>query len=455
MMDRRAALFACIALASCTGPDPGEALSGGDATVFDETRDAFSHPARNVTEERRDQFLVGNSFFTDAWTTAPGSVDSRDGLGPVFNANACAACHTRDGRGRPPESQDEEMLSSLVRISLPGTSEQGGPLPVPGYGDQIESRAIDGVPAEAATRVRWEEHDGTYGDGRRYSLRKPVLTIQDAAFGALPAETMTSMRVAPMVFGLGLLACVPDASIVEHADPDDADGDGISGRPNRVWDVAASATALGRFGWKANQPSIAQQNAGAFLGDMGLTTPLFPSGVCAEGQSACAGAITGGEPEVSAQIADLVTVYVELLAPPARRDVGAHDVMRGRDLFHDIGCANCHLSSLQTGECDAPELANQTIHPYTDLLLHDMGEGLADGRPDFEATGTEWRTPPLWGIGLIERVNDHDRLLHDGRARGFAEAILWHGGEAEAAREAFRTMPESDRDAVLAFLGSL
>lgn len=447
--------LALFLVACAPAPEPGEERSGGDTTVFDESRGAFSHVASNATFERGQVFAVGNAFFTDPWVTAPGSVMSRDGLGPVFNANACAACHVRDGRGRPPEG-DEEMLSALVRISVPGEDAHGGPAPVPGYGGQIQPRAIAGVTPEAATRVSWDEETVEYADGEVASLRRPTLEIRDGAFGPFLAELLTSMRVAPMVFGLGLLECVPEDAIVAREDPDDADGDGVSGRVNRVWDEAAGAVALGRFGWKANQPSLAQQNQGAFLGDMGLTSPLFGEAECAEGQTECASAPSGGSPEIEPEIADAVIVYVTLLASPARRDVGDGEVLRGRDLFADAGCASCHVPVMDTAECEGfPELEHQRIRPYTDLLLHDMGEGLADGRPDYLASGSEWRTPPLWGLGLLGLVNDHELLLHDGRARGFAEAILWHAGEAEASRERFRTMPAADREALLAFLRSL
>lgn len=443
------------ALAGCGGVDPDEALSGGDTTVFDASRNAFGLSARNISFERRQRFLVGNSLFTDPWVTAPSSVMTRDGLGPVFNASACAGCHVRDGRGQPPAA-GEEMLSMLARISLPGVDAHGGPLAVPGYGGQLQPRSIAGVPAEVRTEVRWDEIEGAYADGTPYLLRRPILDVVETAFGPLPSETQFSLRAAPVVFGLGLLQCVPEEDLLANADEGDADGDGVSGRPNRVWDAVRGRVALGRFGWKANQPTLTQQNQGAFLGDIGITGPLFPEPNCAEGQTDCASAPSGGAPELTGEIAELVDVYVTLLAPPARRDIADPQVVLGRALFAQAGCESCHVASLRTGECPgAGELAHQRIRPYTDLLLHDLGEGLADHRPDFEAGGTEWRTPPLWGVGLIERVNDHLYLLHDGRARGFEEAILWHGGEAETARERFRAMPSADRAALVRFLQSL
>lgn len=477
-MRRRVTLALVLALVSCDGAgerprshDPpasaasspllhpatadDEARSGGETTVFDVTRAAYSFPARNLDAAARGDFAVGNNLFGDNWVTAPSSTSARDGLGPVYNAVSCGSCHFHDGRGRPPEPDEGEMLSALVRLSVPGADAHGGPLPEPTYGGQLQPRAILGVPAEGATELTWEDVPGVYGDGDAFTLRRPRLRIVRLAHGPMRDDLLTSLRVAPAVFGLGLLEAVPEDTILAHADPDDADGDGISGRPNRVWDVEAGAPRLGRFGWKANQPSLRQQAAGAFLGDVGITSSIFPSRECAAGAMECEAAVDGGAPEIDDRLLGFVVHYVRALAVPARRDVAEPEVVRGRALFESAGCPACHLPSLATGPSDLPALEGQRIAPYTDLLLHDMGEGLADGRPDFEATGAEWRTPPLWGLGLLRTVSRHEYLLHDGRARGAAEAILWHGGEAERAREAFRAMPRADRAALLRFLGSL
>ncbi|HEY8379559.1 MAG TPA: di-heme oxidoredictase family protein, partial [Nannocystis sp.] len=280
--------------------------------------------------------------------------------------------------------------------------------------------------------------------------------LEDPAFGPLPPDLLISPRVAPAMIGLGLLAGIPEADIVAREDPDDADGDGISGRANRVWDVAAGRLALGRFGWKAGQPDVAQQTAAAFLGDMGLTTSLFPRENCPEGQLACAAAPTGGSPEVEDDTFGDVVYYASTLAVPARRDPDDPEVLRGKQIFHDVGCAACHVPRHRTAaDAAIAEVRDQTIWPYTDLLLHDMGEALADGRPEYLADGREWRTPPLWGLGLVEVVSGHTEFLHDGRARSLLEAVLWHGGEAEPAREAVRALPRADRDALVAFLNSL
>ena len=257
------------------------------------------------------------------------------------------------------------------------------------------------------------------------------------------------------MIGLGLLEALPEARLEALADPDDEDGDGISGRINRVYDHERGETAVGRFGWKAEQPTVLQQTAGALLGDMGISSRLFREQNCTAAQTACLAAKDGGEPEIEDAILDKLVLYARTLAVPARRGADGEEVLRGKLLFGEAGCDSCHTPRHETGEGALPELSDQTIWPYTDLLLHDMGDALSDERPSFAAEGREWRTPPLWGLGLVRAVNGHQFLLHDGRARGFAEAILWHGGEGEAAAEAFGAMPAEDRAALLAFLESL
>jgi CxxC motif-containing protein (DUF1111 family) len=419
----------------------GDALSGGDGTVFDASRNAFSLPARNLREEHRPAFFVGNSFFNRNWVIAPASVAGRDGLGPLFNARSCSGCHFKDGRGRPPEA-GEPLDTMLLRISVPGTGEHGAPKPEPVYGDQIQNQSIPGVVREGDVFVSYEESGGEYGDRETFSLRSPAYRIADLGYGPIAQPLLMSPRVAPAMIGLGLLEAVPEAAVQRLADPDDADRDGVSGRMNMVWNHVTGSVAVGRFGWKAEQPSVAQQTGAAFLGDIGITTPLFRDGDRA--------------PEADEKVFRAVTLYARSLAVPAARTAADPQALRGRQLFTAARCDACHVAELKTDACpDLPELAGQIIHPYTDLLLHDMGERLADDRPAFTATGREWRTPPLWGLGLISKVNGHTFLLHDGRARNIPEAILWHGGEAATSRERFRTMPKPDRAAMVAFLESL
>jgi CxxC motif-containing protein (DUF1111 family) len=323
------------------------------------------------------------------------------------------------------------------------------------YGSQLQDRAINGVPAEGRIHIGYTTRRGHYGDGTPYALSVPHYDIVERAFGPLPKGVQISPRVASGVFGVGLLEAIPEQTIIARADPTDHDRDGISGRPNRVADARSGEMALGRFGWKANVPTVEQQNASAFNGDIGVSSPIFTKQNCPAGQRACRAARTGGRPEVDAHKLDRVTRYTRTLAVPARHDVGAQRTSAGAQRFADFGCAACHVPEVKTGAADIAALRDQVIRPYTDLLLHDMGPGLADGRPDGLATGAEWRTAPLWGIGLVQIVNHHTRFLHDGRARNLAEAILWHGGEASAPMRRFRDAPERVRRELLAFLASL
>ncbi|MCB9729590.1 MAG: thiol oxidoreductase [Deltaproteobacteria bacterium] len=465
---RRARLTAALAaivlapLCACDGGDaapldPDEWLPGGATTntlLFGSN--AFTRPAENITPEHALLFYSGNSAFNQSWVQAPASTTGHDGLGPVFNARSCAACHFKDGRGRPPERADEAFLGLLLRLSVPGSGPHGEPLPEPTYGGQLQPFAIGGVPAEGTPVVTWQEVPGTYADGTPYALLEPSYRIDALAYGPMDPEVRVSPRVAPATIGLGLLEAIPDARLAELEDPDDADGDGISGRRNRVWDVELEQVVTGRFGWKAEQPTIRQQSAGAFAGDIGITSPMFGADDCTEAQPDCRSAFAEEGPELDDALLDRVELYGRLLAVPSRQAHARPEVLRGKALFARAGCGGCHVASHRTSpDAALEELRDQKIWPYTDLLLHDMGEALSDGRPSFDAEGAEWRTPPLWGLRFNVTVNGHDRLLHDGRARGVAEAILWHGGEAEASREAFRALDASQRAALIAFVESL
>lgn len=446
-------------LAGCSSPeraaDSAEAFPGGETTTFFLfAGNELAQPAANL--EDRTPFFTGDSLFNQDWVTAPASTGARDGLGPTFNTRSCAGCHFRDGRGRPPLQEGGTLESMLIRISIPGEGPHGGPLGDPAYGDQIQIDAIDGVEPEAVVRVYWEEEPGSYDDGTSYTLRKPRYEYEHPGFGPLPPDLRVSGRTAPHMSGLGLLEAIPGEVLRGWADPEDADGDGISGRPNHVWDETAQEMRVGRFGWKAEQPSVRQQVAGALVGDMGITSPMFRNQNCPAPQQACAAAPTGGEPEITPSNFDKLVFYSSTLAPPTRPDYDDPEVVRGREWMRNLGCTACHKESVETGDHPSiPELSFQKIRPYTDLLLHDMGEGLSDERPVFDAEGREWRTAPLWGVGRVEAVNGHAFFLHDGRARGFEEAILWHGGEAEEAKEAFRGLPASERHALVRFLESL
>ncbi|NNB44398.1 di-heme oxidoredictase family protein [Pseudomonas chlororaphis] len=469
---RWSALFMALSLSACddaprfTQAEPGEARSGGEATVRKSDQNAFSMPSANLSPTRRLDFSVGNSFFRSPWVIAPSTTTARDGLGPLFNTNGCQNCHIKDGRGHPPTPDSDNAVSMLVRLSIPNEPayakviEQMGIVPEPVYGGQFQDMAVPGVAPEGKVRVEYEPLPLRFKDGSEVELRKPKLQITQLGYGPMHPDTRFSARVAPPMIGLGLLEAIPEAAILANAQAQAKANNGIAGRPNRVWDDAQQKTVLGRFGWKAGQPNLNQQNVHAFSGDMGLTTRLRPFDDCTDAQTACKQAPNGngpdGEPEVSDNILRLVLFYSRNLGVPARRDVGSPQVLAGKNLFYQAGCQSCHTPQFTTAaDAAEPELANQVIRPYSDLLLHDMGEGLADNRSEFQAGGRDWRTPPLWGIGLTQTVSGHTQFLHDGRARNLLEAVLWHGGEAQAAQQQVLSFNAEQRAALLAFLNSL
>ncbi|ROU02130.1 thiol oxidoreductase [Marinobacter sp. R17] len=449
------------ALAVDEPPIQDTPLSGGAGSVKQFDHNAYSMPQGNLSMTKRLDFSVGNSFFRNPWVEAPSSTAARDGLGPLFNTNSCQGCHLKDGRGNPP-AEGETPVSLFLRLSVPTDPKKDAEIikkiglkPAPVYGGQLQTAAISGQKPEADLDITWEPITQTLADGSTVTLQRPVYHIKNPNYGPLPKDLLTSPRVAPPMIGLGLLSAVPEAQLMAYADPEDADGDGISGRPNRVWDIEKEETVMGRFGWKAGEPTLVQQAMGAFAGDMGLTSTLMPATDCSPAQQ-CDRFANGGEPEVSDKIARFIGFYAASLAVPERRDMDKPAVQQGARVFNDIGCAGCHTPKHTTGTvADRPDLSQQTIWPYTDLLLHDMGPALADHRGEFLASGTEWRTQPLWGIGLTQTVNPLAGFLHDGRARTIQEAILWHGGEAEAATDQYRSLDADRRDALLQFLHSL
>lgn len=469
--------------ASLTGDDdPLGELTGGSTTAYANGRNAFSFPLANLDDAERTRFAIGNSFFRRNWVEAPASTTARDGLGPHFIARSCGGCHVQDGRGAPPLLRDavhrnkphEPPVALLLRLSVPGVGAHGGVVPDPVYGDQINNAAIQGVQPEARIHLRAETLRGRFADGSAYTLKRPVYTLSHLAYGPLAPGAMLSPRIAPQLAGIGLLDAIAEAEILRNATDQAALPGPIKGQPNRVWDAFAAEMRVGRFGWKANVASLAHQTAGAFNGDIGITSSRFPQEACTAAQADCLAASHGGgkgtvqtaatasstNPEIDDDTLAQVIFYQATLAPAARRQAQNPQVRRGQALFAKAQCAVCHRPSYVTGKGPFPNLSSdkltgQRIWPYTDLLLHDMGAALADGRPDFAANGQQWKTPPLWGIGLIKEVNGHTRLLHDGRANGVLEAILWHGGEAEAAKQAVLRMPKADRAALVRFVESL
>lgn len=439
---------------SLTAED-GEEFSGGVATANNATEEAFGFAYTGLNSSQSTDFGVGNSLFRQSWVSAPSSTTARDGLGPYYNAVACASCHFKDGRGRPPMYDGELGRGLLLRLSVPGIDAHGGPLAHPVYGEQLQDNAILGPTIKGQIGITYQTFTETLEDGTVVELKKPVYTINNLGYGSLGSDVMISPRIGNQIIGLGLLEAVPDATILSFADEFDSNGDGISGRPNYVYDIESNSSRMGRFGWKANQPSIKQQVAAAFSGDMGITSYLFPDEQCPPGVD-CESIPNGGTPEITNINFDRVVLYAKALAVPIRRNHSEQDVLNGKKLFNDMQCVSCHKPKIQTGESYfIAGYRNQTIRPYTDLLLHDMGEGLADNASDFLATGSEWRTPPLWGIGLVKTVNKHTNFLHDGRARNLTEAILWHGGEAQSAKLKFKKLSTKEREDVLKFLNSL
>lgn len=449
-----------------------ELMQGGAGTSTKPVnRDAYSHFSANITFEEEATFKVGNGLFRKVWVSAPSSTQASDGLGPLFNARACQSCHLKDGRGHPPEG-NPDATSMFLRLARAAETEEEKKavashaalnFPDPVYGGQFQDLAVPGLAAEGKMAVSYREIPVTLADGTKLSLRQPSYSVTDLSQGPLDARTTLSPRVTPQMIGLGLIEQIHPADILAHADPDDRDGDGISGKPSIVRDHQTGELTLGRFGWKASNPTVRRQAAEAFANDIGLSNPDVPLhwGGCTEAQKDCLGMPTGvqkrlGDTELPDPIMDLVTFYSQHLAVPARRDIDDPQVLAGKKAFHELGCASCHTPKFVTRR-DAPNKAHrfQLIWPHSDFLLHDMGEGLADGQQVGDADGSEWRTPPLWGIGLTQTVNGHTFFLHDGRARNLTEAILWHGGEAQAARDGFAALGMQEREALIRFLESL
>ncbi|MFF0947593.1 di-heme oxidoredictase family protein [Rhizobium leguminosarum] len=449
-----------------------EAMQAGATTSIDPvTENSFSHISANIPFEEEQNFKLGNALFRKLWVSSPSSTQASDGLGPLFNARSCMSCHVNDGRGKPPEG-GPSATSMFLRLSRAATTPEEEKsvasadvvnFPDPVYGHQLQDLAVPGLAAEGKMAISYQEEPVTLGDGETVSLRRPSYAVTNLGYGPLDPATTISPRVASAMIGLGLIEAIPEADILAHADPDDADGDGISGKAAMVRDHRSGKIALGRFGWKAQNATVRDQSADAFANDIGISTPDHPDaqGDCTKAEEKCLDMPTGvqkrlGAEEAPGPILDLVTFYSENLAVPARRKASFPETLHGKRIFYESGCISCHVPKFVTRR-DTPDKAQsfQLIWPYSDFLLHDMGDGLADGQQVGLASGREWRTPPLWGIGLTRTVSGHSFFLHDGRARDLTEAILWHGGEAEKARKTFSSLSKDDRAALITFLESL
>ncbi len=437
---------------------PGEENLVSQLSIDAFTADkAFGRGIPGLSELELSFFGVGNAMFDQSWVSSPATTTSRDGLGPLFNARACSACHLRDGRGMPLLENGMGSQGFLLRFST-GNDPVTGPIPSLNYGDQLQDDANLGIREEGSINVNFDIIEGNYPDGTAYQLRKPNYTVANQNYGST-AGLKQSPRIGQQVIGLGFIDALSELSILKNEDINDANADGISGKANRVWNVKANKTSIGRFGWKANQPNLEQQIAAAFNGDMGLTTSIFPNENCPDGID-CSTLSNGNNPGENVEVNDRqferMMIYQAAISVPKRRNVKDLNVLKGKKIFNQLACVACHIDKFTTSNYNLlPQLENIVIRPYSDFLLHDMGSGLADDRADFLANGSEWRTQPLWGLGLIESVNKHTFLLHDGRARNIEEAILWHDGEAKTSKSAFMNLPVTDRQFLIDFLNTL
>ena len=431
---------ALAAAGDCAAPPCSNAAAlpspGASWTRSRQPPNSLIAPARHLDADAQLAFYSGFSFFRSPWVRAPASTTARDGLGPLFNSHSCDGCHRNGGRGKS-LLDDPNSLATVVRISIRDAA--GNPQPHPRYGSQFQTQAAYAAGGEATIAMR----SATVGE----SLRKPLLHVE-TPHGEPQDSWLLSARVAPALIGMGLLASIAEEDLLVRADADDSDGDGISGRPH--WRSSNAGQRIGRFGWKALHPTVAAQTGAAFQEDIGITNPLFPETVCNAAQTECLRQPDGNDAdegvEIPAKLFDLVVHFVSHIPPP-KAGALTDAVRQGRSIFADIGCNGCHVPSHDT------EFGR--IWPYTDLLLHDMGEELADHRPEGDATGREWRTPALWGIGTMAKVAGHRTLLHDGRARDADEAIRWHGGEASAAKRRYEALQADERKALVTFLKAI
>ncbi|MEH6344000.1 MAG: di-heme oxidoredictase family protein [Bermanella sp.] len=452
-----------------------EWLPGGQTTVTPSNRISFDFPAANLPADQKTQFHAGKALAQQPWVKAPTITLSRDGLGPLYNARTCLACHVNGGKGDIPTDPNIPVFSSLIKLSLPGQDKQHGVIAHPVYGEQIQGQSTSlahqlrhlpsakslakNVEPEAYVHIKWQQKTFNYPDQTKIILKSPTPIFKNLGYGEINDDTLIGIRTAPSIHGMGLIELIPQAQISALSDEQDKNVDGISGRTNQVWDVETQSTVAGRFGLKANKPTLLMTVAGAFANDLGISNPLFKNQPCTSAQATCLSAATGNNEngvELNQAQLDLVVDFNRNLAPLKARNLDSQIALEGRELFYKTGCNQCHNPSFKTQKSERlPHLSNQIIWPYSDFLLHDLGRELADNRPDFKASGSEWRTPPLWGIGLHDKVNGSQALLHDGRASTIEEAILWHGGEAQFIKNAFINLNKKERESLILFVNSI
>jgi CxxC motif-containing protein (DUF1111 family) len=422
---------------------PVRAACGAGMTA-EEIDKAYSSPLADIDPQDVDAFYRGAFVFNASWAAPAAGVTQRfSGLGPTFNRTSCQTCHLRNGRNGAP-ARNQPVFFMSVKLATRRGAIMG---PHPTYGPTLEYDSVPPARIEGRVFASYSYEAGRFLDGEPYELRRPRFEFRDLSAGSLGAHTSYSIRLPPGVYGVGLLQSVPTAAIFANADAVDLDRDGISGRVSLLpgaRDATRGEAAVGRFGWKADKATVRAQVSDALLHDMGIVADV-------DRRARSRSDHTGREarPEIDKADFDDLVRYVELLSPPKP----SADERSGQTLFEAIGCAACHVTSLPVMRF-ASRAAADRIRPFTDLLLHDMGEALADRFDDEHATGREWRTPPLWGIGCAELVTPSASYLHDGRARTLTEAILWHGGEGSAARRRFVELAAEDRAAVIAFVRS-
>ena len=417
----------------------------------DTSKNAFSKPIDLKSNDSIDMHILGKSFFTIPWVEAPAATTARDGLGPLFSANTCIHCHQKNGAGIATDKNAKITRSLVMHLSIPHGSDdlkmKNGFIPEPTYGAQLSVNGTSNTPFESSVNLTYKKIIGKYADGSTYELQNPTYKLSNLQYGPLHKDINIAPRIGLALIGLGALESIDEKEILKNEDIEDKDGNGISGKANWVYNPETNSTELGRFSWKGSAATIVQQTANAAHNDMGLSNPLFPSHNCTDAQKECKKESEGKHKfDLPQNRLNAIAYYLKTLKIPKERIT--QNYSKGKELFNKLNCVKCHTQKFK--------IANgQIIKPYSDLLLHDMGDALSDGHTMYKATAKEFRTPPLWGIGLYKKVSGNISLLHDGRARSVAEAILWHGGEAKETRELFKKLSKKDRDYLIEFVNSI
>jgi CxxC motif-containing protein (DUF1111 family) len=430
--------------------DSGKILSD------DKNNSLLLKPIDNLNDEDYDKFILGRSFFTIPWVEAPSATTARDGLGPLFNANTCVSCHPSNGRGTLFNKDGFESRALLSKLSLNANNSKEhqeflkykGFIPDAMYGGQLSINAIHGIDFEGKVKVDFDEVEILFFDGEKQILLKPKYSLKSLNYGFISKDTNISYRIAPTLNGMGLIELISNEDILKNVDENDNNSDGISGRANYVYSNITKKEELGKYTWKASVPFLKEQIAAAASNDMGITTTIFPFENCTKAQEKCNDVPKARDkidlPDDRLDAIDYYLRNIKSYTPKVTKEFE-----EGVEIFEQISCSKCHISSFETNK-------GFKVYPYSDFLLHDMGEELSDGRSEFKATSSEFRTAPLWGLALHERINaERPRLLHDGRARTFQEAILWHGGEAQNAKNNYMNLPKEKREKLIKFLEEL